>query len=382
VQHDDKRTRSVYNLISADSHVNEPPDLWVSRVSKKYKDRAPRIERFEKGDAWVLEGVEDPINFGLNACAGMLPAQRRAWLPFEELRRGGWDPKARLDEMDEDDVDAEVLYPTPRLAQSIFANTDPGFQVEMVRAYNDWISEYAEYAPDRFGALALLPNRGAQLAVDEFVRVQGRPGVRGVVVGSFPNGTVEVEPEDDLLWAALADAHVPLAIHVSLSQAMPSALRSPLPGAGRNYDAPNRLLQMIFAGVFDRFPELEVVFAEVDCGWVPYYKEQIDNNFRRLSTASDFKIKGMPSSYVERHAHFAYITDTFGIDNRHAIGIDRILWSSDYPHIAADWPYTWRGIMATFTGVPNAERDQILAGNTARLYGFGNGSSYRAKPSA
>ena len=108
MQHDDKRTRSVYNLISADSHVNEPPDLWVSRVSKKYKDRAPRIERFEKGDAWVLEGVEDPINFGLNACAGMLPAQRRAWLPFEELRRGGWDPKARLDEMDEDDVDAEA----------------------------------------------------------------------------------------------------------------------------------------------------------------------------------------------------------------------------------------------------------------------------------
>src|ERR1700756_1052437 len=81
-----------YRLISADSHVNEPPGLWRDRVPPALRDRAPRIERFADGDAWVLDGVADPINFGLNACAGLEPEAMRAWARFEDLRRGGWDP--------------------------------------------------------------------------------------------------------------------------------------------------------------------------------------------------------------------------------------------------------------------------------------------------
>src|SRR6516165_1955825 len=83
-----ERTRDQYRLISADSHVNEPPDLWTSRVPAEYRDRAPRIERFDDGDAWVLEGVADPITFGMNACAGMAPEEMRGWMPFEEIRAG------------------------------------------------------------------------------------------------------------------------------------------------------------------------------------------------------------------------------------------------------------------------------------------------------
>ncbi len=107
-----------------------------------------------------------------------------------------------------------------------------------------------------------------------------------------------------------------LNIHVSLSQHMPAAHRAVLPGYGRFFDAPNRIVQMIFAGVFDRFPTLDVVVAEVDCGWVPYFKEQIDNNYRRLDAISDFRITARPSEYVDRHLHFTYLTDPFGIANR------------------------------------------------------------------
>src|SRR6185436_18728004 len=162
-------------------------------------------------------------------------------------------------------------------------------------------------------------------------------------------------------------ANVPVSIHVSLSQAFPAAHRAPHPGYGRFFDAPNRIVQMIFAGIFDRFPELDLVVAEVDCGWVPYFKEQIDNNYERLRATSDFTITDRPSSYVERHVHFTYITDTVGLRHRDEIGVERILWSSDYPHISADWPYSWRTIQAVFSGVPPAERDLVLAGNAARL---------------
>ena len=173
------------------------------------------------------------------------------------------------------------------------------------------------------------------------------------------------------MWARVVEAGVPLNIHVSLSQHMPAAHRAALPGYGRFFDAPNRIVQLIFAGVFDRFPELNVVVAEVDCGWVPYFKEQIDNNYRRLEAISDFHITALPSEYVERHLHFTYLTDPFGITNRGSIGVDRILWSSDYPHISSDWPHSWDAIEATFADVAAGERDAILAGNAQRLYGFG-----------
>lgn len=363
-------TPRTYRLISADSHVNEPGDLWTARVPRSFLDRAPRIERFEHGDAWVIEGVADPINFGMNACAGLPPERMQGWMRFEDMRRGGYDPSVRLIEMDEDGVDAEVMYPTPRLAQAIVANRDTEFHVACVQAYNDWLSEYVAYAPDRFGGLALLPNRGVEHAVAEFERVWGRPGIRGVMIGAYPNGSLDITAEDDAVWARVAEACAPLNVHVSLSQAMPAAHRAPLPGYGRFFDAPNRIVQLIFAGVFDRVPDLNVVVAEVDCGWVPYFKEQIDNNYRRLAPTSDFTIRDLPSAYVERHVHFAYITDAFGVAHRHDIGVERILWSSDYPHISSDWPHSRKTIDATFDGVPASERDAILAGNAARLYRF------------
>jgi predicted TIM-barrel fold metal-dependent hydrolase len=357
-------------LVSADSHVNEPGDLWTSRVPREFRARAPRIDHFEEGDAWVIEGVRDPINFGMNACAGLPPDEMRGWSRFEDMRRGGYDPAARLEEIDRDGVDAEVLYPTPRLAQGIVGNQDAAFHEACVRAYNDWLSEYVRYAPARFGGLALLPSRGADGAVAEFERVWGRPGIRGVLLGCYPNGTLEPIAEDDAVWARLAEAGVPVSIHVSLSQSMPAAHRVALPGYGRFFDAPNRIVQLIFAGVFDRFPTLQFVIAEVDCGWVPYFKEQIDNNYTRLKAVSDFTIASRPSEYVDRHVHFTYMTDDFGIANRDAVGVDRILWSSDYPHISSDWPHSRAAIERTFAGVDASERDAILAGNAQRLYRF------------
>ena len=372
----DSSTRS-YRLISGDSHVNEPPDLFVSRVPAALRDRVPRIERFPEGDAWIIEGARDPITFGMNACAGQEPGERRGWVRFEDIRPGGYNPAARLEEMDVDGVDAEVLYPTPRLCQGIVANPDADLHLAMVRAYNDWLSDYVAHAPERFGGLVLLPNCDASAATTELHRVAGRPGIRGAVMGCYPNGTLEVTEDDDRVWAALVERRLPVSIHVSLGRSMPEAHRSSLPGYGRFFDVPNRIVQMIFSGMFDRFPELQLVCAEVDCGWVPYFKEQVDNNFRRLYTPGTSAVTGLPSEYVERNVSFTYVTDGVGVDNRHLIGVDRILWSSDYPHVSADWPHSWKTIQASFAGVCSADRRAILAGNAARLYGFNSPSSPR-----
>lgn len=368
----DNRTRREYRLISGDGHVNEPPDLWVSRVPAKFKDRVPHMESFEQGEAWIIEGVEDPINFGLNACAGMHASQQKAWMRFEDIRRGGWDPAARLDEMDEDGVDAEIMYPTPRLSMGVLNNPDKELSVAMVQAYNNWLSEYCSYAPDRLWGLAMMPNANVDAVVAEFERSLKLPGVRGTFISAWPNGTTALQPEDDRFFAAVQDSGTPLSIHVGLLTELPTRHKMKLPGDTRFYDAPKRMLELLWEGVFDRFPQLNVVFAEVDCGWVPFFKEQTDNRYHRMAAANRLSLKAPPSEYFDQHVFYTYITDTYAVRNRVAVGVENMLWSSDYPHTGGDWPHSWRTIEASFNGVAKEERELILAGNALRLYGAGN----------
>jgi predicted TIM-barrel fold metal-dependent hydrolase len=358
-----------YRLIDADSHVNEPPDLWQSRVPAAYRDRAPHMERFDDGDAWVLEGVSDPITFGLNATAGLAPGEMRQWVRWEDIRRGGWDPAARLAEMDTDGIDAQILYPTPRLSHSIIANQDPDFHLSLVRAYNDWLGEYCAHAPHRLGGLVMIPNRGVAAAVAELERAMQLPGMVGALVTCYPHGDLDIRPEDDPVWRAVAQSGYPLHIHVSMINEMPGAHKAKVVGAVRFWDAPTRILQLVQTGVFDRIPDLQVVVTETDCGWVPYLKEQADDRFHRLDRGAA-TVERLPSDYIADHFSFTYITDHYGIRNRHDIGVERILWSSDYPHVGADWPNSWRTIAGDFSGVDRAERDLILAGNAERLYRF------------
>lgn len=366
----DPKGQRNYRLISADSHVNEPPDLWTARAPSGFEDRVPRMERFEDGDAWIVEGMDQPMPFGLNAGAGIPRKQREPWMFWEDVRAGGYDPAARIEEMDEDQVDGEVLFPTPRLFSAVFANPDPELHLVMVRAYNDWITEFAGHDPSRLRALPVLPNVGVDEALAEIARVCDRPGVGGVNMGQYPHGGVAPSEEDDPVWAELIERDLTVNIHVAMSPGMPKASGTPgpLPGAGRHIPIGGQLLGLIFSGTFDRFPDLHVVAAEVDCGWLPYFKEQCDDNFRRFNHR--FDLPRCPSEYFEEHVSFTFVTDGYGVANRHLVGVDRMMWSSDYPHPSASWPMSWSAAGNLMANVPPAERNQILAGNALRIYGF------------
>jgi predicted TIM-barrel fold metal-dependent hydrolase len=367
-----------YRLIDADAHINEPPDLWSERLPAKFRDRAPQMKHFEQGDAWVLEGVKDPINFGSNASAGIPLADRSAWVRWEDIRPGGYDPKARILEMDADLVDAAVLYPTPRISHLVIANPDPEFHLALVQAYNDWLSEYCEHDPSRLGGIMLVPNRGVEDAVKEIQRVIDRPGIVGGLIGCYPHGDLNLSEEDEPVWQEIAGRNVPLHIHVALVNEYPRDIYAPgliteglVQGYLRFRDAPGRMLQFIEAKVFDRVPDLAIVLAEVDAGWVPYVKEQVDNRVLRREYGAEMRQRRLPSALIEEHFYYTYITDHFAVRNRHAIGVERLMWSSDYPHGGSDWPSSVRVIHADFADVPAGERDLILAGNAQRLYRFG-----------
>lgn len=359
----------TYELISCDSHLNEPPNLYIDRVAAKYRERAPRLERFEQGHAWIIEGIPDPINFGMNVTAGLPYEKVNAWMFFEDVRKGGYDPAERLREMDMDRVDAEVLYPTPRLSYAtLWHRDDPDFQIQLVRAYNDWLSEYCSLAPDRLLGLAQIPTTGIEAAMAELERAAKLPGIRAAVLVTYPNGGLEITEEDDRFWARCQELGMPVNIHVTLMTRMPSENKNKLPGDMRFFDAPVRTMQFIFGDVFERFPDLKLVFAETDCGWVPYFKEQLDDRYKRIHIYSKLHLKKPPSAYFDSNVLFTYITDRYGVMNRHQVGLDSMLWSSDYPHIGADWPNSWTTIEEHFVGAPEAEKHQILAGNAAKLY--------------
>jgi predicted TIM-barrel fold metal-dependent hydrolase len=367
-----------YRLIDADTHINEPPDLWTSRVPARMRDRVPHLQSFDEGDAWVGEGVKEPINFGLNAAATFSRFERKAWVRFEDISHGGYDPAVRLVEMDADLVDAAVFYPTPRISQIVIANQDPELHLAMVKAYNDWLIDYCAHDPSRLGAIVLLPNRGVDQAVAEIERVAGRSGVVGALVGCYPHGDKDIDVQDDKVWQALVEARLPLHVHVKLVDEPPEDVYAPgritagrAAGDLRFLEAPAIMVQFLNSSVFDRVPGLDVVMVEVDAGWVPYVKEQMDNRFRRRATSRDTRLKPLPSQVIEDHFHFTYITDHYAVANRHRIGVHRLMWSSDFPHSGSDWPDSWRTIDADFAEVPRAERDQILAGNALKLYGFG-----------
>lgn len=363
-----------YHLISADSHINEPPDLWTSRAPANLKARVPRMERMELGDAWIIEGAMGPINFGMNQCAGLAPEDRKPWIRWEESIQGGHDPKARVEAISKDGVDAELLYPTPRISNAVFWQTkDVDLHVATIRAYNDWLSEFCSADLERFAGIAMMPNVGAKVAVEELHRVMTLPGIRGAMLGQYPSGGLTIAEEDDAFWFEAEDLDVPVSIHISFAnQPQGETKHMKVSGDFRFFDAPLRSAEFINTLVFDRFPNLQIVLAEVDCGWVPYAKEQMDNRYRRSNPLTRPQHNLPPSAYFERNLFYTMVTDSYGVRNRADVGVDQLMWSSDFPHLFSDWPNSWVTINDHFSEVSEAERYKILAGNVVRLYGLGS----------
>ena len=365
-----------YKLISADGHIIEPPDLWTERLPEKFKSRAPHQVSLEQGDAWILEGARDPINFGAVTSGGRPVEEVTPWRRWDEVRKSGYDPAARLVDQDTDGVDAEVLYPSPRPSASLFNNPDPEFQVALIRAYNDWLSEYCSHAPDRLIGAAMMPTVSVDAAIDEMHRTMEMPGLGSALLGKYPSAGPTVMPEDDKFWAAAQEMGIPISIHVGLSSGAPGDMSRSTQGGGelRMLDAPVRTFQLIYAGIFDRFPNLKVVFAETDCAWIPCVKEQMDNRVRRANPERRPKIAMKPSEYFDDHLYYTYITDTQAVIFRHHVGIKSMMWSSDFPHTGTDWPNSWKVIEEDYAGVAENEKHAILAGNAVGVYKLGNGA--------
>jgi len=367
---------SEHMLISADSHVSEPPDLWVERVDRKYRERAPRLATDlpgREGAYFLYEGyAPHPIGVGLGA--GKTPQELAEFLTkgtYADARPGGWDPAERLKDNALDGVEADVLYTT--LGFRIFWLKDAELQAECFRVYNDWLAEYCNYAPKRMAGLAMVSLYDPASGVRELERC-ARMGLKGAMIWCSPPPDRPYSSADyDPFWAAAEELRMPLSLHAITGMGQESQgdfgeryMRATV----LSHEVERSFSVLIFSGVLDRFPQLQVVSAENNCGWIPYYLQRMDKAFERSRYAAGYKLGLKPSEYFRRQMYATYIDDYVGVANRGFIGADRLMWSSDYPHQASSWPHSQEVVARDFAEASPEERFKITRGNVARLYGF------------
>ena len=367
-------------LISADSHVNEPGDLWVERIDKPFRDRAPRVVENLPGQRpgayFVLEGIP-PIHLAQGMGAGKKPEELPKFFQsstYEDRRAGGWDPAERLKDMDLDGVEADVIYTTLGFRQFWF--TDAALQRACFRVYNDWLADYCAYAPKRLAGLALISLHDVDEGVKELRRCVSR-GLKGVLIwASPPEDRPYSAPLYDPFWAAAQDLNVPISLHSITGMGAESrlAIKQPLDRYVRStvlcHEVQRTLVVLIFSGVLERFPDLKLVSAENEVGWLPFFLQKLDQAQEEYRYLYPAPLKLKPTEYFRRQIFATFIEDPVGVASREFIGVENIMWSSDYPHTVSTWPHSREVVERDFKGVPEDEKRLIVRENVARLYGL------------
>jgi len=365
-----------YKLISADSHVSEPPDLWATRVDKQYRERAPHLKinpPGKEGAYFFYEGYAlHPIGIGLGA--GKSPEELAEFLTkatYADARPGGWDPAERLKDNELDGVEADVLYTT--LGFRIFWLKDPGLQADCFRVYNDWLAEFVSYDPKRMAGLPMISLYDPKAGARELERC-AKMGLKGAMIWcSPPEGQPYSLDIYDPFWATAQELKMPVSLHAITGMGMESQYNwgeRYMRATVLSHEVEKSFSVLIFSGVLDRFPGLQIVSAENNIGWLPYYLQRMDRAFERQRISAGFTNKLKPSEYFQRQMWATYIDDYVGVANRHFIGVDKLMWSSDYPHQASTWPHSQDVVVRDFKDASPEDRFKITRANAARLYGF------------
>jgi len=369
---------TTFRVISADSHVNAPIEMWREYLPAAFRDRAPRLERTDEGDFEVFEGQRKPIS-RMAAQAGTRPEEYTTTVRrFDEVRPGGWDPATRIEDQEIDGVDAEVLFGS--VGEAPLGSADPALARASFTAYNRWLADFCRHDPARLIGMAYIPCDDPDDAIKE-ARDAASWGLRGAVIPHVP-GTGEWRDE---AWApffrTLTELGWAAHLHVSSGNRRLRPAGSSSPGFGRGDEFMNHLVntklemplslgKLVLGGVLAAHPDLKVVSVEGQIGWVPFWKYYIDHVYEKHRWWTQTHLPERPSFYADRQVWFTFMEDPPGIEARHRCGIERIMWSNDYPHSETTWPHSQKIVSDIFESVPADEVRRIVRENCQELYGI------------
>ena len=379
--------RDDMKIISTDDHVVEHPNVWQDRLPERLKERGPKIVEDEKGHhVWQYDGEVFP-QIGLNAVAGKDPKDYGMEpVRYDDMIPGCYDAVERVKDMDLDGVHAAISFPSfPGFSGGVFQRAkDKDLALECVKAWNDFqVDEWCAAAPDRLIPLGLLPTWDPVLAAREVERL-ARKGTKAI---SFPDGPVPLglpsfhhpthwEP----LWDAFEATDLPICLHFGSGSFVPGFSFGP---GVEDPHAPFAVAiavfatnswwttaDLLFSGVLQRHPKLKFVLSEGGIGWVPYLLERIDYTWERHRWYQNIDKTTRPSDLFKKHFWGCFFDDFHGINNRHEIGVEKILVEVDYPHSDSNWPNSRKCIAENLINVPDDECRMIVETNARDLLKF------------
>jgi len=387
-------------LISVDDHIMEPKELWQQQLPPSLRERGPRVSRekvkleFKGGnfgftrnaedgdwsDVWLFDDLASPT-CQLHGPAG-IPRKEQRNVPavYEDFRPGTYDQKARLEDMTLNHVQAAINYPNlfPRFAGQGFAEReDKDLGLACLQIYNDWmIDDWGGGAgKGRLIPLTLIPLWDPQLAAKEVERCAAK-GSYAIAFSENPSklGFPSLYTGQwDVLWQACQETKTTVSMHIGSSSSMPTTSPdAPLATSMTLYahNAQGSLADWIFSQTLTRFPDLTIAFAESQAGWIPFQLERMDHVWRDGVGDVDFPVA--PSEQVDDRVYTCIFDDLTGLKNRHDIGIEKILFESDYPHSDGTFPHTRKIAHELFSqaGMNAEECRLVLRTNAIRCYGL------------
>jgi predicted TIM-barrel fold metal-dependent hydrolase len=359
-----------YLMVSADTHANEPADLWAKRIEPEYRDRIPHIETDAKGDMWnVVEGYR-PTKIRIAAMVGQ----------DKERNGSGATIEGRQADHKRDGIDAEVIFPNKGLA--MWATPDPVFAMAQCRVWNTWAWEFYGPNNDTMSPMAALGTGDIPGTLAEIERV-AKLGFRGLTLPCKPIfGSHDVDdpnynlPMYDPMWALLEEVNLPITFHVSTGRD-PRASKGN-GGAVINYVSHSLsptiepMANLCGSGVLERFPKIKFALIEAGIGWIPWALEAMDEAYRKHHFWVRPKMQGLPSDYFKQHGAAAFQEDPVGLALVEQFGLtDNMMWANDYPHHEGTWPHSAAAIERTMSGIGEETRAKILGLNANRVFDFG-----------
>ncbi len=386
-----------YDFISSDTHLEVLPERWSGRADAKYRDQMPRtVPHPNGGDAIHVDGAPLFQVAYLDLRAGR---SSEDWQPFNvkvDDTAGVGPPEQRLREQDQDGCAAEVIFPNMQAGPRLWRNIkDDGAYLAANRAYNDWLAEeYCAVNPERLLGLGVIPMTTLADSLAELEHC-AKLGFKGVMLSAFPNGMAYPLPEDDTFWKAAMEMNMPLTVHVTFERSGDRADQPLFRYPDENPEILSKVKtglvdemarlglrpstgfsQMIASGVFDRLPDLRVFFAETRLGWVPFWMNEADFWYERhrhwAQRYLGFKpLARKPSEYMKDHFLFSVQgPELVAIELRDHVGLEHIMFATDFPHIECEWPNTKSDLETLTASLSPDEKYQLVAGNVIDYFGM------------
>jgi predicted TIM-barrel fold metal-dependent hydrolase len=350
-------------LISADSHVAISHDQIKANLAKKFHaDYDDAVSAFQ---------------LRMSTGAGKVNTDGMRQNPNAAFTRPGYGNGAeRLKDMDTDGVEVEVIYSEVSAFRYV-ADLKSG-QGEATRAFNDVLAEFSSVDPKRLIVSYQIPIHDIGFAVKEVQRVAAA-GAKSLQIPVYPSefGLADYfDARYEPLWSAVQETGLPLCCHIGINTNLDDLTRrDPTPQKGvmvpmTALSVGEALGMWMVTGTLERFPDLKLVFVEPGLGWVAWYLFIVDDLVQRQGYTFP-EISELPSYYFHRNVHLTFIDEPDAVNLlRHRIGLDNILWSSDYPHPVTSWPNSRTLVERQMATLPADEREQIVSGNAARVWGL------------